>query len=57
MEASAAKGLIPVTYQPAWLTWIASVTTCLKALGVECDTTDVAGFSGYAFTMSVHAEL
>jgi hypothetical protein len=39
------------------MTWVASVTTCLKALGVECDLADVAGYSGYAFCMSVHKEL
>jgi hypothetical protein len=36
-------------YRPAWLTWVASATTCLNALGIECDRVDVAGFSGYAF--------
>ena len=46
-----------VKYHPAWLTWVSSVTGCLEALGVECDTVDVAGFSGYAFMMVVHDEL
>jgi hypothetical protein len=46
-----------VSYQPAWLTWVASTTTCLRALGVECDTVDVAGFSGYAFHCCVHEAL
>lgn len=46
-----------VAYQPAWLTWVAATTGCLKALGVECDTVDVAGYSGYAFVMSVHEKL
>ena len=46
-----------VTYQPAWLTWVASATTCLKALGVECDNADVAGHSGYAFHLCVHEQL
>ena len=43
-----------VEWQPAWITWVAATTTCLNALGVECDKTDVAGYSGYAFVMSVH---
>ena len=42
-----------VTYTPAWLTWVASVTSCLKALGSDCDLADVAGMSGYAFHMCV----
>ena len=46
-----------VVYQPAWLTWVASVTGCLKALGLDVDTTDVAAYSSYAFVMSVHEEL
>lgn len=46
-----------VEYQPAWLTWVASTTTCLRALGVDCDQADVAGFSGYAFHLCVHEQL
>jgi len=46
-----------VTYQKAWLTWVASATTCLRTLGVGCDTVDVAGTTGYAFVMAVHDEL
>jgi len=46
-----------VRYHPAWLTWVASTTSCLNALGVECDTTDVAGYSGYAFMMNVPEDL
>lgn len=46
-----------VTYHSAWLTWVASTTTCLKALGVPCDLADVAGMSGYAFMLAVHQEL
>ena len=46
-----------VEYQPAWLTWVASTTTCLQALGVECDQADVAGFSGYAFHLGIHEEI
>jgi hypothetical protein len=43
-----------VEYQPAWLTWVASTTTCLRALGIDCDPADVAGFSGYAFHLGIH---
>ena len=46
-----------ITYPPAWLTWVAATTGCLRALRVECDHADVAGFSGYAFVMTVHEEL
>jgi hypothetical protein len=42
-----------VEYQPAWLTWVASATTCMQALDVDCDLVDVAGMSGYAFMLSV----
>jgi hypothetical protein len=46
-----------VEYQPAWLTWVASTTTCLRALDIECDQVDVAGFSGYAFHLGIHEEV
>jgi len=46
-----------VEYQPAWLTWVACTTTCLRALDVECDQVDVAGFSGYAFHLGVHEDI
>jgi len=46
-----------VEYQAAWLTWVASTTTCLNALGVDCDNADVAGYSGYAFHLCTHPEL
>ena len=46
-----------VQYQPAWLTWVASTTTCLRALGSDCDLADVAGVSGYAFHLCVHEGL
>jgi hypothetical protein len=57
MHADDRKLPIEVPYQPAWLTWVASTTTCLKALGVDCDQTDVAGFSGYAFHVCIHETL
>jgi hypothetical protein len=46
-----------VEYRPAWLTWVASATGCLRALGIDCDLVDVAGMSTYAFVMCVHEEL
>jgi len=46
-----------VHWQPGWLSWVAATTTCLRALGHEWDTVDVAGMSGYAFVLSVHKEL
>lgn len=55
--ASAVRVPMNVEYQPAWLTWVASTTTCLRALGAKCDTADVAGFSGYAFHLGVHEEI
>jgi hypothetical protein len=61
MTAEADSGVISlatqVQYQPAWLTWVASTTTCLRALGIDCDQADVAGFSGYAFHLCVHEAL
>jgi hypothetical protein len=42
-----------VTYTPAWLTWVAATTTCLRALEVACDPVDVAGMTGYAFHFTV----
>jgi hypothetical protein len=42
-----------VPYTPAWLTWVAATTTCLRALEVVCDTVDVAGTTGYAFHLAV----
>jgi len=59
VEAMKTTAQVPmeVQYQPAWLTWVASATTCLRALGVDCDTADVAGLTGYAFVTTVHDEL
>jgi len=56
MDSSPEKR-IDVEYQPAWLTWLAATSTCLKALGVEHDMADLAGHSGYAFCLSVHEVL
>ncbi|MCZ6793206.1 MAG: hypothetical protein O7J95_06295 [Planctomycetota bacterium] len=49
--------LTTMEWLPAWLTWVGSTTMCLDALGVECDATDVAGQSGYAFAISVNEGL
>lgn len=46
-----------VEYQPSWLTWVGSTATCLRALNIDCDVVDVAGFSGYAFHIAVHEEV
>jgi hypothetical protein len=53
------KMMVPmeVHWTPAWLTWVGATTTCLRALGLDCDAVDVAGMSGYAFMLSVHKEL
>jgi hypothetical protein len=42
---------------PTWLSWVGATTGCLNALGIDCDTVDVAGHSGYAFMMTVPKEL
>ena len=46
-----------VEYQPAWLTWVGSTATCLRALNIDYDVVDVAGVSGYAFHIAVHEEV
>ena len=56
-ESSAVMVPMEVKYSPGWLTWVASTTTCLRALGIECDNADVAGLSGYAFHLCVSPEL
>jgi hypothetical protein len=51
--------LVPmeVTYVPAWLTWVGCTTSCLRALGCECDEADVGGLSGYAFHLGTRKGL
>jgi hypothetical protein len=49
---STASG-IQLQYCPSWLTWVASTTSCLRALGLDVDTVEVAGQTGYAFHLSV----
>lgn len=55
MNANIAEIRVPVEveYTPSWLTWVASATTCLRALGVECDAAEVAGMTGYAFHLGI----
>jgi len=50
---AAAHVPMEVSFQPAWLSWVAATGACLRALGVDCDNADVAGYSGYAFHMNV----
>src|SRR6187551_389592 len=45
------------TMQRCWLTWVGATTGCLRTLGVNCDTADVAGQSGYAFRIIIHDTL
>jgi hypothetical protein len=52
-----AKLPMHVGYHPAWITWVAATTGCLNALDIDCDTADVAGYSGYAFIMNVAEDL
>ncbi|NVM57141.1 MAG: hypothetical protein HWN51_03355, partial [Desulfobacterales bacterium] len=42
-----------VEYQPCWLSYTGAMAGSLRALGVECDTVDVGGRSGYAFIINV----
>jgi hypothetical protein len=46
-----------VTYPPAWLSWVAATTGCLRSLGHDVDLVDVAGHSGYAFSLVIHDDL
>jgi hypothetical protein len=47
---------VPMTvrYPHGWVSWVRASAGCLRALGVECDPVDVAGYSGYAFFMTVN---
>ena len=42
-----------VEYLPCWLSYTGAIAGSLKALGVDCDTVDVGGYSGYAFLINV----
>jgi len=46
-----------IQFMPAWLSWVGATTTCLRALGVDCELADVAGYSGYAFMQCVNEGL
>ncbi len=48
-----AKSPITAKYDPSWISWVSSVTGCLKALGLACDNSDVAGYTGYAFLTNI----
>ena len=42
-----------VEYLPCWLSYTGAIAGSLKSLGVDCDTVDVGGYSGYAFLINV----
>jgi len=42
-----------VEYLPCWLSYTGAMAGSLRALGVDCDTVDVGGYSGYAFLINV----
>ncbi len=42
-----------VEYMPCWLSYTGAVAGSLRAMGVECDVTDVGGRSGYSFIINV----
>ncbi len=39
-------------YQPAWISYLSMATGILKSLGLEVDTVDVGGYTGYAFHLN-----
>jgi len=59
VSTQATGSMVPmeVSWTPGWLTWVSATTSCLGALGVDCDQADVAGLSGYAFVLNVHTGL
>jgi len=40
-------------YLPCWLSYTGAIAGSLRALGIDCDTVDVGGYSGYAFLINV----
>jgi DNA-binding transcriptional ArsR family regulator len=40
-------------YQPCWISYTGAMAGALRSLGVDCDITDVGGYSGYAFIVNV----
>lgn len=59
MNPKSKSTMVPmeVKYTPAWLTWVGTTTSCLQALGHDCDAVDVAGMSGYAFHLCINPGL
>ncbi len=43
----------PAKYQPCWISYTGAIAGALTALGLECDITDVGGYSGYSFITNV----
>ncbi len=41
----------------SWVSYVGAVTSVLRSRGIECDFTEVAGMSGYAFIINIHPEL
>jgi hypothetical protein len=56
-SSSEDRKVVDAAFDCAWLSWVGAARGCLNALGVECDKADVAGQSGYAFRIQVHAQL
>ena len=44
-------------YQHCWLSYTGAISGSLKALGVDCDTVDIGGSSGYAFLINVSKDV
>jgi DNA-binding HxlR family transcriptional regulator len=42
-----------VEYLPCWLSYTGAIAGSLRALGINCNTVDVGGYSGYAFLINV----
>jgi hypothetical protein len=57
VETATIRIPVEIKWEPAWLSWVGATTSCLKALGVNCDLIDVAGMSGYAFTLCINETL
>ena len=42
-----------VEYMPCWLSYTGAVAGSLRAMGIDCDVSDVGGRSGYSFIINV----
>ena len=42
-----------VEYMPCWLSYTGAVAGSLRAMGIDCDASDVGGRSGYSFIINV----